>query len=97
MMLVAKLPILYRSNLYEVGDKLPADNQSMVDAWVDAGSAVWKDEDEGKAKTPKAKSVTAPLGTEGISSDGDPKAKVGRLPDTPTRKTAPKKKGTSKK
>ena len=75
---------------------MPADNQAMVDAWLDAGSAVWKDEDEETKTPPKAKRATAPPGTTGTSSDGDPEARVGRLPDKPERKSAPKK-GTGKK
>ncbi len=63
MMLVAKTPILYRSTQYKVGERLPADNQRMVNAWIDAGSAEWKDEtakaqekpaEEKKVETKKA-------------------------------------------
>ena len=42
MELVATYPILYRSHQYEVGDSLPADDESMVQAWLDAGTAVWR-------------------------------------------------------
>ena len=38
MELVATYPILYRSHQYEVGDSLPADDESMVQAWLDAGT-----------------------------------------------------------
>lgn len=91
MNLIATRSVLYRSIQYSVGDALPADNQAMVDAWLDAGSAVWKDEDEETKTPPKAKRATAPPGTTGISSDGDPEARVGRLPDKPERKSTPKK------
>lgn len=40
--LIAKRPILYRGRMYEPGDKLPADDGMMVDAWIKAESAVWK-------------------------------------------------------
>ena len=43
MELVATYPILYRSHQYEVGDSLPADDESMVQAWLDAGTAVWSE------------------------------------------------------
>ena len=33
MELVATYPILYRSHQYEVGDSLPADDESMVQDW----------------------------------------------------------------
>lgn len=95
MILTATRSVLYRSSQYEVGDALPADNQAMVDAWLEAGSAVWKDEDEKTETPPKAKRVTAPPGTTGISSDGDPEARVGRIPDRQEKKAAPKK-GTKK-
>ena len=56
MELVATYPILYRSHQYEVGDSLPADDESMVQAWLDAGTAVWS---EGKQEKAKATPATA--------------------------------------
>lgn len=50
MELVATYPILYRSHQYEVGDSLPADDESMVQAWLDAGTAVWSEGKQEKAK-----------------------------------------------
>ena len=50
MELVATYPILYRSHQYEVGDSLPADDESMVQAWLDAGTAVWSEDKQEKAK-----------------------------------------------
>lgn len=62
MILTAKRPILYRSKQYKIGEQLPADNKAMVDAWLEADSAEWKDEAkdapakiEPEAKAPKAK------------------------------------------
>ena len=91
MILVAKRSVLFRSTQYEAGDALPADNPAMVDAWLLAGSAVWIDEGEKTEAPKKARRATAPPGTTGISSDGDPEARVGRLPDRPERKATPKK------
>ena len=91
MILTAMRSVLFRSTQYEVGDTLPADNRAIVDAWLEAGSAVWKDEDEETETPKKAKRATAPPGTTGISSDGDSEARVGRLPDKPERKPTPKK------
>ena len=54
MILKALRPILYRSTQYGEGDNLPADDPQMVEAWVDAGSAGWADEDEPKAEPAKA-------------------------------------------
>ena len=39
MKLIAKVPILYFAHLYEVGDELPLQSQTMVDAWLKAGTA----------------------------------------------------------
>ena len=41
--LIATYPILYLSGLYEVGTELPANDPTMVQAWLDAETAVWKD------------------------------------------------------
>jgi len=96
MILTAMRSVLYRSVQYEAGDALPADNPMMTEAWIKAGSAVWTDED-GKTETPKkARRATAPPGTNGFSSDGDPEARVGRIPERPDRKTVPRK-GIAKK
>ena len=81
MELVATYPILYRSHQYEVGDSLPADDESMVQAWLDAGTAVW---------TP----ATATAGLAGESKNGEtPENVVGRVPKTPTRSKGAKKNG----
>lgn len=85
MILKALRPVLYRSRQYKAGDALPADNQMMVEAWLEAKSAAWT-EDEDVAAAPKAKPKTAKAGLAGKSSDGDPDALVGQLPDKPERK-----------
>lgn len=41
--LIATLPILYLSKQYKAGDLLPLNNQEMVAAWLEAGSAVWQE------------------------------------------------------
>lgn len=53
MSLIATRPVLYRSSQYRKGDALPADNQAMVQAWLDAGSAKWE-EDAQEAPAPAA-------------------------------------------
>ena len=81
MELVATYPILYRSHQYEVGDSLPADDESMVQAWLDAGTAVWS---EGKQEKAKATPATATAGLAGESKNGEtPENVVGRVPKTP--------------
>ena len=79
MTLRAKLPILYASTQYGVGDELPAHNADLVAAWLESGAAYW-DGVESRAEAPKAKAVTAEAGLGGNSSDGDPEALVGKVP-----------------
>ena len=91
MELVATYPILYRSHQSEVGDSLPADDESMVQAWLDAGTAVWS---EGKQEKAKATPATATAGLAGESKNGEtPENVVGRVPKTPTRSKREKKNG----
>ncbi len=93
MTLKATRPVLYRSTQYRTGDALPADNEQMVAAWLEYGSAVWAEEDETETATaaPKGKLVTAMPGQPGLSSDGDPNALVGKVPEEPARKRTRKK------
>ena len=44
-MLIAMRPILYLAKQYKAGDKLPVNNQEMVSAWIEAGSAAWQKPD----------------------------------------------------
>lgn len=91
MKLVAIYPILYRSHQYEIGDTLPADDQSMVQAWLDAKTAMWQEEEVSGAK---AKSVTAQAGLTGQSPNGETADNVvGRVPKTPARNKGAKKNG----
>ena len=90
-MLKARTPILFRSTLYGVGDSLPVDDQSMVNAWIEAGSAAWSDDEEIKIAPAIARSVTAQPGMPGLSSDGDPDALIGRVPARPVRSRGKKK------
>lgn len=40
--LIAMRPILYLAKQYRAGDRLPVNNQEMVSAWIEAGSAAWQ-------------------------------------------------------
>lgn len=96
MKLVAIYPILYRSHQYEIGDTLPADDQSMVQAWLDAKTAMWQEEEMSgaKAKPVTAKPVTAQAGLTGQSPNGETADNVvGRVPKTPARNKGAKKNG----
>ena len=39
--LIAKRPVLYLGRMYDAGDTLPANDQKMVTAWLNAKSAAW--------------------------------------------------------
>ena len=81
--LVAKRPVLYRSTQYRAGDALPADNQAMVDAWLEAKSAEWVDE-----------ANDAPAKAEPVAETAEPEEAT--EPEEPKKKT-PAKKATTKK
>lgn len=52
--LTAKRPILYGGRMYEAGEALPAQDQRMVNAWLEAGSAAVIDPDAAEVPTPPA-------------------------------------------
>ena len=41
--LIATYPILYLATQYAVGDEIPASNPKMVEAWLNAGTAEWRE------------------------------------------------------
>lgn len=76
--LIAVYPILYLAKQYKIGEKLPANDPEMVQAWVDAGTAVWTSEREGR---PKAKPAAAGLfGRAAFSGSEDGDNLAGRIP-----------------
>ena len=83
--LVARVPVLYLSRQYKVGDELPVGDADMVQAWLDAKSAVYASGEAKKA--PTAKPATAEPGLPGkaaASETGDDL--VGKVPKTNSRK-----------
>ena len=86
--LTAQKSILFESKMYHPGDKLPAHNATMVDAWINAKTAVWID-DEAIGTNATALPKTAEPGLPGAavaseSEDGD--ILVGKIPKTTRRK-----------
>ena len=47
--LIAKRPVLYLGRMYDAGDTLPANDQKMVTAWLNAKSAAWDGQEAGNA------------------------------------------------
>lgn len=86
--LTAQKSILFESKMYNPGDKLPAHNAGMVDAWIKAKTAVWIDDETIDTKA-TALPKTAEPGQPGAavaseSDDGD--NLVGKIPETTGRK-----------
>ena len=46
--LIAKRPVLYLGRMYDAGDPLPANDQKMVTAWLNAKSAAWDGQEAGE-------------------------------------------------
>ena len=90
--LVATCPILYLSHQYNEGDVLPASNEDMVDAWLQAGTAKWVDGSKSSAPEPaKAVMACAEPGIPGsnvVSTTAEPSDEhlIGRVPKTGRRK-----------
>ena len=84
--LIAVNPILYLSRQYKVGDEIPASDPVMVQAWLEAGSAVWES-GEAPKKKPAANPVTADPGLPGEAAASESKDNlVGKVPKTSARK-----------
>ena len=86
--LTAQKSILFESKIYNPGETLPAHNASMVEAWIEAGTAVWLD-DEAKKPQAKARPRTAEPGLPGVavaSESEDGENLVGKVPKTRGRK-----------
>lgn len=91
MELVATYPILYRSHQYEVGDSLPADDESRCRHGLTQEQPCGA-----KASRRKRKRLLPPptAGLAGESKNGEtPENVVGRVPKTPTRSKGAKKNG----
>ena len=100
--LIATTQILFRDQLYEIGDELPSSDPVMLQAWLEAGSAEWNPAKE-KKKTvkstkseppapeiiisaAKARSMTAEPGMPGKSETGNPEELIGKIPKAGRRK-----------
>lgn len=85
MKLIAKTYILFESRNYKPGEELPAHNPGMVEAWLEAGTAVWMEE---VTLPTRAKPVTAEPGLAGkalVSESENGEDLVGKVPKTAKR------------
>lgn len=81
------------SREYFPGDNLPMDHPD-VEAWVQAGTAVWVEADKEPPAHTKARMVTAPAGLTGAAVGGEVTGDdlVGKVPATPQRRRRTRKK-----
>lgn len=93
MKLIALRPVLHHAHQYDTGESLPVNDQEMTDLWLKAGTAMWREDDEPEPQAAQAIPATAVAGMPGMSSAGTD-GLIGRIPETPERKTAPAKKPT---
>lgn len=90
--LIAVLPILYNSKLYEPGDELPR-GANLEATWIKNKAAVIKKDTDTEAAAAKAKPVVAQPGIAGRSNSGNENDLAGRITKTPEREgDKPKKK-----
>lgn len=87
MTLKALMPILIDNTQYEPGDTLPANNPDLVAAWIECGSAEYREDEEPEEPKPKARRKSAKAGRTGIAqpSNGPENDLVGQVPDPETR------------
>ena len=86
--LIAKTPILFESKIYEVGEELPTKNPQLVEAWLNAGTAVWIENNVSEEKPVKVRRATAEPGLTGqalISESETGEDLVGKVPKTTAR------------
>lgn len=65
--LIAKRPVLYLGRMYDAGDTLPANDQKMVTAWLNAKSAEWGRQ-EAKESRQEAEMVEGHLDAEQLAT-----------------------------
>lgn len=59
--LIAARPIQYMGRTYEAGNPVPAYDEKMVEAWLDAGSVKWSGSDAAEQEAAKAAPVPADM------------------------------------
>jgi len=80
--LIALRPILYGNTQFEPGNELPAGSPDEA-AWIECGSAEYREDEEPENPKPKAKRKSAKAGRTGIAqpSSGPENDLVGQIPD----------------
>lgn len=69
--LIAKRPVLYLGRMYDAGDTLPANDQKMVTAWLNAKSAEWGGQEAQESRQEAQESAEQADGSQGSQEQNE--------------------------
>ena len=69
--LIAKRPVLYLGRMYDAGDTLPANDQKMVTAWLNAKSAEWGRQEAQESRQEAQESAEQADGSQGSQEQNE--------------------------
>ena len=69
--LIAKRPVLYLGRIYDAGDTLPANDQKMVTAWLNAKSAEWGGQEAQESRQEAQESAEQADGSQGSQEQNE--------------------------
>lgn len=69
--LIAKRPVLYLGRMYDAGDTLPANDQKMVTAWLNAKSAEWGSQEAQESRQEAQESAEQADGSQGSQEQNE--------------------------
>lgn len=69
--LIAKRPVLYLGRMYDAGDTLPANDQKMVTAWLNAKSAEWGGQEAQESRQEAQESAEKADGSQGSQEQNE--------------------------
>lgn len=69
--LIAKRPVLYLGRMYDAGDTLPANDQKMVTAWLNAKSAEWGGQEVQESRQEAQESAEQEDGSQGSQEQNE--------------------------
>lgn len=69
--LIAKRPVLYLGRMYDAGDTLPANDQKMVTAWLNAKSAEWGGQEAQESRQEAQESAEQEDGSQGSQEQNE--------------------------
>lgn len=69
--LIAKRPVLYLGRMYDAGDTLPANDQKMVTAWLNAKSTEWGGQEAQESRQEAQESAEQADGSQGSQEQNE--------------------------